>query len=191
MVAVRSYLQFHDIDIVVSRFKRKVKIPKLYREVEEALDVADIRQILLSCNNRRLKPYLLVLASAGLRASEALAFRLCDIDFSLHPVKVHVRKEYSKTRTARDVYISDEAVKFLKGWIDWKYRKRRYAVKWGQDGQKIDNPVPKDTDLVFGYLNTHSHTDPTAMYDKIRQEFAKVLKTVLALQNTRREFSGG
>jgi hypothetical protein len=32
-----------------------------------------------------------------------------------------MRKEYSKTKTARDIYISDEATQYLKQWINWKY----------------------------------------------------------------------
>ena len=48
-------------------------MPKLYREDEEPLDASDIRKILLSCNNRRLKAYLLVLASSDMRATEGLA----------------------------------------------------------------------------------------------------------------------
>lgn len=146
-------------------------MPKLYKEDEEALDANEVRQILLACNNRRLKPYLLVLASAGLRATEACAIRLCDVDFDVNPVKVHVRKEYSKTRTAREVYISNEASKYLKQWIDWKYRARRYPTKWGK---KIDQPVPKDTDLVFSYFRII--VDARVMYAKIRQEFYKALQ---------------
>ena len=76
MESLRSYLAYHDIDVVPSKFKRKVKMPKAYREDEEALDVQDIRNILLVCNNRRLKAYILVLASGGFRAVEALAIRL-------------------------------------------------------------------------------------------------------------------
>jgi integrase len=97
IAAVRSYLAYYDIDIIPSKFKRKVKMPKQYREDEEPLDISDVREILLSCNNRRLKAYLLILASSGLRATEACALRLCDIDFSVNPTKIHVRKEYSKT----------------------------------------------------------------------------------------------
>lgn len=67
LAAVRSYLDFNDVEIVTRKFKRMVKVPNLYREDEQAIDTSDIREILLSCNNRRLKPYLLVLASAGLR----------------------------------------------------------------------------------------------------------------------------
>ena len=60
LAAIRSYLAYHDIDIVPAKFKRKVRLPKAYREDEQALDVQDIRKILLSCNNRRVKAYLLV-----------------------------------------------------------------------------------------------------------------------------------
>ena len=98
VAAVRSYLAYYDIDIIPSKFRRKVRMPKVYREDEEALDIQDIRKILFSCNNRRLKTYLLVLASGGLRVSEGLAIRLKDIDFTINLTKIHIRKEYTKTR---------------------------------------------------------------------------------------------
>jgi integrase len=53
IAAVRSYFAYHDIDIIPSKFKRKVRMPKLYREDEQPLDVQDIRKILLACSNRR------------------------------------------------------------------------------------------------------------------------------------------
>lgn len=163
MTAARSYLQFNDVDIAMTKFKRKVKMPKLYKEDEEAVDAADIRKILLSCNNRRLKPYLLVLASGGLRAIEALALRLCDINLDTSPTKVHVRKEYAKTKVARDVYISDEATRFLKEWLKWKYRARG---------------APNENDLVFTHYKAIHEPEPGAMYTKIRSEFVKVLDAV-------------
>ena len=126
VAAIRSYLQYHDLDISPAKFKRRVKIPKNHREDEEPIDAEDIRKILLSCQNRRLKPYLLVLATCGCRMLEALATRCKDIDFSVIPTKIHIRKEYAKTRVGRDVYISDEATKFLKERLEWKYRKRNY-----------------------------------------------------------------
>ncbi|MDQ4050978.1 MAG: tyrosine-type recombinase/integrase, partial [Thermoproteota archaeon] len=122
---VRSYLQYHDIDINLSKFKRRVRLPKVPREDERPIDTNDIRNILLACNNRRLKGYILVLASGGMRAIEALAIRYKDIDFMVSPTKVHLRKEFTKTKAARDIYISDEATKYLKQWLDWKYREDR------------------------------------------------------------------
>jgi integrase len=58
---------------------------RFYREDEEPLDARDIRNILLRCNNRRLKAYLLTLGSGGMRVVEALAIRIKDIDFSVSP----------------------------------------------------------------------------------------------------------
>jgi integrase len=81
VAALRSYLLYHDIDIVPAKFKRRVKLPKNHRENEKPLDASDIRKILLSCNNRRLKAYILILASGAMRALEAIAIRNCDIDF--------------------------------------------------------------------------------------------------------------
>jgi integrase len=163
IAAVRSYLAYYDIDIIPSKFRRKVKMPKLYREDEEPLDVSDIRKILLSCNNRRLKAYLLVLASGGMRAMEALAIRLKDIDFTVSPTKIHIRKEYSKTKTARDIYISDEATLYLRQWINWKYNNE-------------ERPRTKDDDdLIFTVYRTRS---PYGLYVKALTEFEKLLSVV-------------
>src|SRR5581483_7898094 len=129
---------------------------------EEAIDAADIRTILLSCSNRRLKPFILVLASAGLRATEACAIRLCDIQFNGGPTKIHVRREYTKTKVARDVYISDEATRFLKEWLKWKYRER--ATRTDYSIKKIER-TPDDFDLVF--THHQSITDARAIYHKI------------------------
>lgn len=161
ITAIKSYLSYHDIDIIPSKFKRRVRVPKLYREDEEALDEKDIRKILLACNSRRLKPYLLVLASGGPRAIEALAVRLNDVDFSCSPTKLHIRKEYAKTRVARDIYISDEATQYLKSWIEWKYRNKQTR-----------NPE----DLVFGVFTKSK--EPTNLYVDMRKEFARVLEAV-------------
>jgi integrase len=176
VAAIRSYLAYHDIDVTPSKFKRKVRMPKLYREDEEPIDAEDIRKILLACNNRRLKSYLLVLASGGMRAIEALAIRLKDCDFSFSPTKVHIRKEYSKTRVARDIYISDEATKYLKQWIDWKYRDK------GDELTKKKDP----NDLVFGVYNTVNEPNPHNLYPKMLGEFERLL-TVVGLDERKEE----
>jgi integrase len=168
VAAIRSYLAYHDIDVLPSKFKRKVRMPKLYREDEEPIDAEDIRKILLACNNRRLKSYLLTLASGAMRAMEALAIRVKDCDFSLSPTKVHIRKEYSKTRVARDIYISDEATKYLKQWIDWKYRDK------GDELTKKKDP----NDLVFGVYYTMNEPNPRNLYPKTLGEFEKLLAVV-------------
>jgi integrase len=123
--AVRSYLQYFDIDINPAKFRRRVRLPKVPREDEQPIDASDIRNILFACNNRRLKAYILVLASGGMRAVEGLAIKYRDLDFTISPTRVHIRREFTKTKAARDIYISDEATTYLKQWLDWKYREDR------------------------------------------------------------------
>ncbi|HEY7570078.1 MAG TPA: tyrosine-type recombinase/integrase [Nitrososphaeraceae archaeon] len=159
LAGIKSYFAYYDIDIISSKFKRRVKMPKTPKEKEEPIDAADIRKILLSCNNRRLKPYLLVLASGGLRAVEGCAIRIKDINFENSPTIIHIRAEYVKTRVGRDIYISDEATQYLKQWLEWKYRTR------------ISNP----NDLIFNKFGVKSK--PEFLYVKIASEFTKVLKT--------------
>ena len=163
MTGVRSYFAYYDVDLIASKFKRKVKMPKFYREDEEPLDTSDIRKILLACNNRRLKTYLLILASGGMRAVEGLAIRTKDIDFSVNPTKIHIRREYAKTRVARDIYISNEATHYLKQWLDWKY----------------NNPErrrPQDeNDLVF---TIYRNKNPNTLYVNVLSEFQKLLAIV-------------
>ncbi|MGB6590889.1 MAG: tyrosine-type recombinase/integrase, partial [Candidatus Nitrosopolaris sp.] len=158
MASVRSYLAYNDVDIIPSKFKRKVKMPKSYREDEEALDTSDIRKILLACNNMRLKTYLLILASGGMRAVEGLAIRIKDIDFSVNPTKIRIRN--TKTRVSRDIYISNEATNYLKQWLDWKYN-------------NTERPRRQDeNDLVFTIYSTKN---PNTLYVKVLTEFQKLL----------------
>jgi integrase len=109
-----------------------------------------------------------VLASGAMGAIEALAIRVKDCDFSVNPTKIHIRKEYAKTRVARNVYISDEATQYLQQWIDWKYRDK------GNEWTKNKDP----TDLVFSVYNTVNEPDPRHLYIKVLLEFEKLLTVV-------------
>ena len=169
VTAARSYFAYSGIDVVPSKFKYMVKMPRIYREDEQAIDAKDIRQILLACNNRRLKAYLLCLASSGCRAVELLSLRLKDVNFSTNPTTLHIRKEFAKTGTARDVYISDEASNFLqKQWIDWKYRDRHSEHRY------MKNRVKDDNDLIFAIIHAKDPS-PRVLYFKVLIEFQKVL----------------
>jgi integrase len=103
------------------------------------------------------------LASGGMRAVEALAIRIKDIDFSVNPTKIHICKEYTKTRVARDIYISDEATNYLKQWLDWKY------------GNPERPRRQNENDLVFTIFK---NKNPNTPYMKVLNEFHKLLAIV-------------
>ena len=79
--------------------------------------------------------------------------------------RVHIRKEFTKTKLARDIYISDEATTYLKQWLDWKYRGES-ILKTG----KRTTTTPMPDDFVFSpFLGSN----PDSMYHKVSQEFGK------------------
>lgn len=179
---IKSYFGYYDVDIIPNKFQKKVVMPRVNRIEEEALESSDIRRILLACSNRRLKAYLLVLASSGLRAVEALSIRNKDInfdikstdqnkiDFSSSPTVIKIRAEYTKTRTERIVYISDEATHYVKQWLDFKYRSTRR--------------IPREfspEDLTFTFAK---NANPVNLYPQMWGEFLKLL--TLAKLNERK-----
>lgn len=183
LASVRSYLSYFDIEIVPSKFHRRVKMPRHHREPEQPLDTSNIRDILLVCSNRRLKAYLLTLASGGMRATEALAIRLKDIDFSSSPTKIHLRKEFSKTKTARDIFISQEATAYLKEWLTWKYRDKSLD-RSNPDRNKLKTYTKNPNDLVF---TAYSTANANNLYHEISTEFSKLLSSERVRLDERKE----
>jgi integrase len=169
ITAVKGYLEHCDVEINPAKFKSKVTMPKNHREDEAAIDDSDIRKILLGCNNFRLKVYLLILASGGMRTLEALAIRLKDIDFSVTPTKIHIRKEYTKTKVSRDIYISEETTTYLKQYIE-----RKYSF---QKNNPTKTRIRDENDLVFK-IHRQVGNGPQGMYNKVLLQFQRLLKTI-------------
>jgi integrase len=190
--ASRSYFQFHDIDVIPSKIKHRVSLPSLYHAKELPINSNDIKEILHHCTVRRLRPFLLCLASGGMRAIECLSLRLCDVDFSdidfnnpndkSNVATVTIRKQFSKTRTEHITFISNEAARYLKQWIDWKYRNRQ------AENKKLKNRIKTDDDLIFTNV-VYKGQYPLGLYTKICFEFQKTLD--LAGMSARKEEGAG
>lgn len=142
-------------------------MPRFYPDQEEPLSLSDIRELLEYCSNTRLRCYLLVLVSSGLRVMEAAALRLMDVDFTTNPTKIHVRKEFSKTRRARDVYISQEATNHLRKLLEFR-----------------KNEMQPDT-LIFS-IEKRSKV-PETIYFKMLHQFEKL--QAIANKDQRKENS--
>jgi integrase len=190
--ASRSYFQFHDIDVIPSKYKYRVILPSLYHTRETPIDSNDIKEILHHCTVRRLKPFLLCLASGGMRSIECLSVRLCDVNFSdidfsnpndkSNIATVTIRKQFSKTRREHITFISNEAARYLKQWIDWKYRDRQ------AENKHLKNRIRTENDLIFSNV-TYKGQYPLGLYTKIVFEFQKTLE--LAGMSARKEEGAG
>jgi integrase len=150
---VRSFLEYSDVDIVPSKFRRKVKVPRFYPDQEETLTLTDIRTLLEYNSNHRLRTYILLLFSTGLRAVEAASLRLQDVDFTTNPTRITIGRQNSKTKRGRIIYCSDEATTHLKKLIEMY-------------------PYKKLTDFIFAGKPHTKH--PMSIYRRILEEFQKV-----------------
>jgi integrase len=177
VITVKNFLEFNDVDISPRKFKLKIKFPKNIRRIREALDKNDITNILNSCSDIKLKTYVMLLASTGLRAVEALSIRIKDIDFNSSPPKVTIRGEYTKTKVDRYIFLTKETVDQLKKWIDFKYRIRRVCSRDKKTGKALEEyrkPEIKEDDFIFS-VRKLILSNPESFYFNLVVAFEKTL----------------
>jgi integrase len=182
VLTARNFFEYCDIEISPKKFSLKVRLPKAVRKEKEPLSKEDIVTILNACSNLRLKTYVMLLAATGMRATEALSIRICDLDFRSNPSKLFVRGEYTKTKSDRTILLTQEVAQQLKYWLEYKYRTRRvsfYAKNTHKSISEYRTPSKGDYDLVFsmnastrGYLYVSIHS----LYVEFASAFGKMLE---------------
>ncbi|MGA9150853.1 MAG: tyrosine-type recombinase/integrase [Candidatus Nitrosopolaris sp.] len=178
IVTVKNFFEYYDIEISDRRFKLKVKLPKIIRKKKEALSKEEIIEILNVCDNIRLRTYIMLLATTGMRAVEALSIRIKDIKFDTNPATL-VRGEYTKTKVDRTIFLTEEVTQQLKSLLDYKYRTRRVCHQDKQNGKTITEvrtPNKEDTDLVFAVYQDKKLPNPAFLYDDLSKSFGKTLE---------------
>jgi len=178
IITAKNFLEYYDVDISPRKFKLKVKIPKVIRKSKEALSKEDVIDILNACSEIRLKTYVMLLAATGFRAVEALSIRIKDLHLKTQPSKIFVRGEYTKTRTDRYVFLTEEVATQLKQWLGYKYRSRRVCYKDNRTAKTITDyrtPERNDTDLVFAVYQDRNNPVPRMIYYDLAKSFGKTL----------------
>jgi hypothetical protein len=61
----------------------------------------------------------IVLSSSGMRIGEALKLKISDLDLETVPTTIRLRREYTKTKKKRIVFISTEATQVLEEWLNY------------------------------------------------------------------------
>ena len=181
IITAKNFLEYYDVDISPRKFKLKVKIPKVVRQSKEALSKEDVAEILNACSDIKLKTYVMFLAATGMRASEALSVRIKDLDLKSSPAKVFVRGEYTKTRTDRTVFLTQEITQQLVSWLNYKYRTRRVCYNDKQTGKTITEnrtPEKEDTDLIFALYQSREAPNPKNLYFEFAKSFARTLDSM-------------
>ena len=183
IVTVKTFLEYNDIEISPRKFKLKVKFPKTVLRHKEALDKEDIIKILNGCSNLRLKTYVLLLASTGLRATEAVSIRIKDLDIASkngHSGKAVIRGQYTKTKVDRHIFLTREVQDQLKIWLDYKYRKRRICYKDKDTSKSITEyrtPEKNPNDLIFSLYQV-DNPRPEILYYNLALIFSNTLDRI-------------
>jgi integrase len=175
VVTAKNLLEFYDIDISPKKFKLKVRLPRAIRKNKEALTKELLIDILNSIANIRLKTYLLLLSATGMRATEGLSIRICDLSLYTDPPNIFVQGEYTKTKTDRYVLVTRELKAQLDAYISYKYRTRRisyYSKETGRVVSTYTTPDKNESDLLF---SVHKTPSLRSLYAEMRQAFAQTL----------------
>jgi len=177
IVTVKNFLEYYDVDISPRKFKLKIKLPKVVRRNKEALSKEDIVNILNTCSDIRLKTYVMLLASTGMRAVEALSVRIRDLDLQSYPPRLFVRGEYTKTRSDRTIFLTTEVAHQLSSWFDYKYRSRRicHSHNTGKTVTEYRTPKKDETHLIFSVYQSIKNPNPDYLYTEFSVSFAKTL----------------
>jgi integrase len=193
VTAARNFLEYYDVEISPRKFKLKVRLPKPVVRHKEAIGKEEIREILLKCSNIKLKTYLMLLASTGMRATEALALRHKDFDFdeenrnnNNRQAFVRIRGEFTKTRTDRYVFLTREMVEQCKAWTDFKYRRRRITkvvnattnYPSGKAASYWVEPTPSPDDLFFAMPRKRKRSSFRGLYVHMNEVFANTLDRI-------------
>ena len=182
IITAKTFLEFNDIELNPKKFKLKVRLPKTVFRHKEAIDKEDIIKILNGCSDLRLKTYVLLLSSTGLRATEALSIRIKDLNFGSNdgPSKAIIRGEYTKTKVDRYVFLTREMEHQMKIWLEYKYRKRRICHIDKETGKNIceyRTPEKKSNDLIFSMYQIEKPR-PELLYFNLAHTFSNMLDRI-------------
>jgi len=135
----KTFLEYYDI--VESKFRIKVRTPKNTAAEEiEALTKPLVNKIIVGCQSPRLHTYVLTLAATGALAVEMLSVLTKHVD--LEKGMIYLRKEWTKHKRSRTVFLTKECIDQLRTWK--RYRERRVVDKNGKAQYETKPSGPND-----------------------------------------------
>ncbi|PWU80386.1 MAG: hypothetical protein DLM72_12450 [Candidatus Nitrosopolaris wilkensis] len=177
IITTKNLFEYHVVNISNAKFKFKVKFPRRVRRHKQALSKEDVCNIINSCSQIRLKTYVILLAATGMRAVEALSVRIKDFDSKSR--KIILRGGFTKTRTERIIWLTEEASKQIEALIEYKYRSRRvcyYNARKHLAVNEYRTPAKNENDLIFAVRQTKPN--PKNIYNHLSADFGKTLARI-------------
>lgn len=133
--AAKGFLRHHGIKIYNEDVKQQVKLPKTLKHREEPL-TKEILVRLLRIVPLKIQTAILVASASGMRIGELVQLQISDIDFESRPTTIHIRAETTKTRQARETFLTTEATVALKDYLSGSF-----GWKEGESNQSMQDTV--------------------------------------------------
>lgn len=118
------------------RLSRRIKGSRAISQ-EKVPSNAELRRILTHLPIQGKALYL-TLVSSGMRIGEAMQLTLEDIELDADPVKINIRREYTKSGDARITFVSGETKEAIEEWLKTRDDYIKTAV--------AKSPFPKDAE---------------------------------------------
>jgi integrase len=163
IAGVKGFLRYEGIKTYSEDFKQSVKLPKKLRHREEPL-TKEILVRLLRVVPIKIQTAILVAIASGMRIGELVQLKISDIDFDSRPTKIRIRAETTKTKEARETFLTNEATKALKDYLT-------NFFGWHEGNS---NPLIQDR-IIFGRTSQMKKDD-----DQMKFKSVTIAENVLA-----------
>jgi integrase/recombinase XerD len=171
LTGVQSFLRYLEEEGVIGRevFGRRIRL-QMPDRLPRAMDPQDLKKLLSVIEGSRDRTMILVLLRTGMRIGELLQSKVNDVHLNERRIEIY---EAQKNRLGRVVYLSDDAVTALKGWI-------KERSPWGDylfPGQDKIEPLSYSTarSMFAGYLSKAALEDKGYTPHSLRHTFATEL----------------
>ena len=106
---IKDFLRIcHGVRITSDDVKDYLKFPKDTKQHPEPLELEHIKLILAHADPKRRALYYVLLTS-GMRTGEGLSLKRSNFKTDVRPIRIHLHAKDTKTKEARDTFITEEA----------------------------------------------------------------------------------
>jgi len=130
IAAARTFLIENDVELSQKfwrRLRRKIKGSRALT-LDKVPSNAELRKIVMHMPIHG-KSLFLLLSSSGMRIGETLQLKLGDIDLDKTPMRIQIRREYTKTGNPRHAFASKETKEALQEWLKVREGYLEAAIK--------------------------------------------------------------
>jgi len=195
LVNVQAFLRYLVEEEIVSPdiFCRKIRL-QLPERLPRAMDPDDLQRLLSVIDDTRDRAMIMVLLRTGMRIGELLNTKVADVHIRERRIEIY---EGEKNRLGRVVYLSDDAIRALKTWLQarnpWEAylfttNRSTYKMSYSTARQIFHRYLEKAGLHDRGYtLHTLRHTFATEFLNAgMRLECLQVLLGHRSIEETRR-----